>query len=42
MWKTGLIILSVKRVIVTNFKQTVLGTVWYFIQPLFTSNMDNI
>jgi lipopolysaccharide transport system permease protein len=32
-----LLILFVKRDIVTVYKQTVLGPLWYFIQPLFTS-----
>nr|WP_243870438.1 ABC transporter permease [Salegentibacter sp. BDJ18] len=30
-------ILFVKRDIVTVYKQTILGPLWYFIQPLFTS-----
>jgi lipopolysaccharide transport system permease protein len=45
-----LLILFVKRNIVTVYKQTILGPLWYFIQPLFTSviftlifnNMANI
>ncbi|WP_158727914.1 MULTISPECIES: ABC transporter permease [unclassified Flavobacterium] len=32
-----LLFLFVKRDIVTVYKQTVLGPLWYFIQPLFTS-----
>lgn len=32
-----LLILFVKRDIVTVYKQTLLGPLWYFIQPLFTS-----
>jgi lipopolysaccharide transport system permease protein len=32
-----LLLLFVKRDIVTVYKQTVLGPLWYFIQPLFTS-----
>ena len=32
-----LLILFVKRNIVTVYKQTILGPLWYFIQPLFTS-----
>ncbi|MBE7639812.1 ABC transporter permease [Salegentibacter sp. BLCTC] len=32
-----LLILFVKRDIVTVYKQTILGPLWYFIQPLFTS-----
>ena len=32
-----LLILFVKRDVVTLYKQTVLGPLWYFIQPLFTS-----
>jgi lipopolysaccharide transport system permease protein len=31
------LILFVKRDIVTVYKQTILGPLWYFIQPLFTS-----
>ncbi len=45
-----LLMLFVKRDIVTVYKQTILGPLWYFIQPLFTSviftlvfnNMGNI
>lgn len=32
-----LVMLFVKRDIVTVYKQTILGPFWYFIQPLFTS-----
>lgn len=32
-----LLMLFVKRDIVTVYKQTILGPLWYFIQPLFTS-----
>lgn len=32
-----LLILFVKRDIITVYKQTVLGPLWYFIQPLFTT-----
>ena len=32
-----LLFLFVKRNIITVYKQTVLGPLWYFIQPLFTS-----
>ncbi len=32
-----LLVLFVKRDIVTVYKQTVLGPLWFFIQPLFTS-----
>ncbi len=32
-----LLLLFVKRDIVTVYKQTILGPLWYFIQPLFTS-----
>lgn len=32
-----LLILFVKRNIITVYKQTVLGPLWYFIQPLFTA-----
>ncbi len=45
-----LLFLFVKRNIITVYKQTILGPLWYFIQPLFTSviftlifnNMANI
>ncbi|PVW16446.1 ABC transporter permease [Marixanthomonas spongiae] len=38
IWRyRDLLILFVKRDIVTVYKQTVLGPLWYFIQPLFTS-----
>ncbi|WP_397362210.1 ABC transporter permease [Olleya sp. R77988] len=32
-----LLFLFVKRDIITQYKQTILGPLWYFIQPLFTS-----
>ena len=32
-----LLFLFVKRDVVTMYKQTVLGPLWYLIQPLFTS-----
>ena len=32
-----LLLLFVKRDVITQYKQTVLGPLWYFIQPLFTS-----
>lgn len=32
-----LLLLFVKRDVITLYKQTVLGPIWYFIQPLFTS-----
>lgn len=32
-----LLVLFVKRDIVTVYKQTILGPLWYFIQPLFTA-----
>lgn len=32
-----LMILFVRRDIVSHYKQTVLGPIWYFIQPLFTT-----
>jgi lipopolysaccharide transport system permease protein len=32
-----LLILFVKRDIITKYKQTILGPLWYIIQPLFTS-----
>lgn len=38
VWRyRDLLILFVKRDIVTVYKQTVLGPLWYFIQPLFTA-----
>lgn len=38
IWRyRDLLILFVKRNIVTVYKQTVLGPLWYFIQPLFTA-----
>lgn len=37
LWFKDLLILFVKRDIVTVYKQTVLGPLWYLIQPLFTS-----
>lgn len=38
IWRyRDLLILFVKRDIVTVYKQTVLGPLWYIIQPLFTS-----
>jgi lipopolysaccharide transport system permease protein len=32
-----LLLLFVKRNVITVYKQTILGPLWYFIQPLFTS-----
>lgn len=32
-----LLLLFIKRDIVTVYKQTILGPLWYFVQPLFTS-----
>lgn len=32
-----LLLLFVKRDVVTVYKQTILGSLWYLIQPLFTS-----
>ena len=32
-----LLMLFVKRDVITLYKQTILGPLWYFIQPLFTS-----
>tara|TARA_R110001592_G_scaffold259728_1_gene523762 strand:+ start:474 stop:1367 length:894 start_codon:yes stop_codon:yes gene_type:complete len=32
-----LLLLFVKRDVITIYKQTILGPLWYFIQPLFTS-----
>ena len=38
IWRyRDLLILFVKRDIVTVYKQTILGPLWFFIQPLFTS-----
>lgn len=38
VWRyRDLLILFVKRDIITVYKQTILGPLWYFIQPLFTS-----
>ena len=38
VWKyRDLLLLFVKRDIITVYKQTVLGPLWYLIQPLFTS-----
>ncbi|HBR55646.1 MAG TPA: ABC transporter permease [Flavobacteriaceae bacterium] len=38
IWRyRDLLLLFVKRDITTVYKQTVLGPLWYFIQPLFTS-----
>lgn len=43
VWKyRDLLLLFVKRDIVTLYKQTVLGPLWYLIQPLFTSVMFTI
>jgi lipopolysaccharide transport system permease protein len=38
IWRyRDLLLLFVKRDIVTLYKQTILGPLWYLIQPLFTS-----
>ncbi len=38
VWRyRDLLLLFVKRDVITVYKQTVLGPLWYFIQPLFTS-----
>ena len=38
IWRyKDLLILFVKRDITTVYKQTILGPLWFFIQPLFTS-----
>ena len=38
IWKyRDLLFLFVKRDVVTKYKQTILGPLWYLIQPLFTS-----
>ena len=37
IWRyRDLLFLFVKRDIITQYKQTILGPIWYFIQPLFT------
>ena len=36
IWRyRDLLFLFVKRDIITQYKQTILGPLWYFIQPLF-------
>ncbi|WP_298148039.1 ABC transporter permease [Flavobacterium sp.] len=38
IWRyRDLLVLLVRRDVVTVYKQTILGPLWYFIQPLFTS-----
>lgn len=38
VWKyRDLLVLFVKRNIITVYKQTILGPLWYFIQPIFTA-----
>ncbi|WP_452220365.1 ABC transporter permease [Lacinutrix salivirga] len=38
IWRyRDLLFLFVKRDVITMYKQTILGPLWYFIQPLFTS-----
>jgi len=38
IWRyRDLLLLFVKRDVITLYKQTILGPLWYFIQPLFTS-----
>lgn len=38
LWRyRDLLFLFVKRDVITVYKQTILGPLWYFIQPLFTS-----
>ncbi len=38
IWRyRDLLFLFVKRDVITQYKQTILGPLWYFIQPLFTS-----
>jgi len=38
IWRyRDLLMLFVKRDVITLYKQTILGPLWYFIQPLFTS-----
>ncbi|WP_233783361.1 ABC transporter permease [Flavivirga eckloniae] len=38
IWRyRDLLVLFVKRDVITVYKQTILGPLWYFIQPLFTS-----
>ncbi|SFD02510.1 ABC transporter permease [Algibacter pectinivorans] len=37
IWRyRDLLLLFVKRDVITQYKQTILGPLWYFIQPLFT------
>lgn len=43
VWKyRDLLILMVRRNFVANYKQTILGPLWFFINPIFTSLMFNI
>jgi lipopolysaccharide transport system permease protein len=37
VWQYRDLLFFVKRDVVTVYKQTVLGPLWYLIQPLFTS-----
>lgn len=38
IWRyRDLLVLFVKRDVITLYKQTILGPLWYFLQPLFTS-----
>ena len=38
LWRyRDLLMLFVKRDVITLYKQTILGPLWYIIQPLFTS-----
>ena len=38
IWRyRDLLLLFVKRDIITVYKQTILGPLWYLVQPLFTS-----
>ena len=40
VWKyKDLVVMYIKRDIVTLYKQTILGPVWYIIQPLLTTIM---
>ena len=40
LWRyRDLYVMYIKRDIVTKYKQTILGPLWYIIQPLFTTVM---
>lgn len=43
VWKyRDLLVLMIRRNFVANYKQTVLGPLWFFINPIFTSLMFNV